>query len=198
VHLSADAAPVGGDRNDRFERWCADIGWAVAMTYDPVRADARGHYPSAPRVRTFWVVFDGRPPAFPLCVALPDGREALALFSGREEARMFCSLGEEGEAAQACLRRTSAGEVLSLLCCPLTASGLVALDPLPEISGSGLSGPLALGRERFAGGFAGIGTPRGPSAPSMSGPRAAVGGRAALSRPRRRPVRSCPRMGRPG
>jgi hypothetical protein len=71
------------------------------MTYDAVGAETQGDNPTAPRVRTFWVVLDGGAPACPLCVVLPDGREALALFSGEEEARMFCRLSEEGERSRA-------------------------------------------------------------------------------------------------
>ena len=132
-----------------------------AMTYDAAGAETQGDNPTAPRVRTFWVVLDGGAPACPLCVVLPDGREALALFSGEEEARMFCRLSEEG-GAEPRLRRTSTGEVLSLLYCHLRPSGRVALDPLPELLGSGLMGLITIGRERFARGFAGVGALRRP------------------------------------
>ena len=46
------------------------------MTYDALGADTQGHNYSTRKVRTFWVVLDGCVPGRPLCLALPDGREA--------------------------------------------------------------------------------------------------------------------------
>ena len=89
---------------------------------------------------------------------MPDGQQAMALFSGEDEARMFCSLREEAAEADPHLRETSVGEVISLLYCPLVAARHVALDPLPGIRGSRLLGLITLDRERFARSFAGIGT----------------------------------------
>jgi hypothetical protein len=122
-----------------------------------VRTDKQGHGVPAQRVDTFWVVLSGSGPFLPLRVDLPCGREAMALFSGEEEARMFCSLREEAE-ANPHLRETSVGEVLSLLYCPLTAAKHVALDPLPEVLRSRLLGLITLDREHFARSFAGVGT----------------------------------------
>jgi len=127
-----------------------------AMTYSVVRTGKQGHGVPAQRVDTFWVVLSGSGPILPLVVDLPGGREALALFSGEGEARMFCSLREEGK-ADSHLRETSVGEVISLLYC-LTAARHVALDPLPEVLGSRLLGLITLDRERFARSFAGIET----------------------------------------
>jgi hypothetical protein len=124
---------------------------------------------SAPRIDTFWVVLleESGLPLLPLRVALPCGREALALFSGEDEAEMFCSLREVE--ADPHLRETSIGEVISLLYCPLTAARHVALDPLPGILGSRLLlGLITLDRERFARSFAGIGTPWSPAVSSAS------------------------------
>ena len=127
-----------------------------AMSYSVVRTGKQGHGVPAQRVDTFWVVLSGSGPILPLVVDLPGGREALALFSGEEEARMFCSLREEGK-ADSHLRETSVGEVISLLYC-LTAARHVALDPLPEVLRSSLLGLITLDRERFARSFAGIET----------------------------------------
>jgi hypothetical protein len=129
-----------------------------AMTYGVMRADMQEREVPATRVDTFWIVLDGSGPLVPLRIVLPDGREALALFSGEDEARMFCSLREEAAEADPHLRETSVGEVISLLYCPLTAARHVALDPLPGILGSRLLGLITLDRERFARSFAGIGT----------------------------------------
>ena len=127
-----------------------------AMTYSVVSKGMQQREVPAPRADTFWIVLDSSGPLVPLRIVLPDGREALALFSGEEEAKMFCSLREaEGDPH---LRETSVGEVISLLYCPLMAARHVALDPLPGILGSRLLGLITLDRERFARSFAGIGT----------------------------------------
>jgi len=84
---------------------------------------------------------------------LPEGKEAIALFSAEEEARMFCHLSKQG--AKGSVRQTTAGGVLSLLYGPWAVARHVALDPLPEIFGGALLGVLTLGREHFAKSFAG-------------------------------------------
>lgn len=109
-------------------------------------------------VHVFWIMLEGSPRALPLTVFLSDDTtEALALFSGEEEARMFCHFCEEGASAN--LRQTTAGEVLSLLYCPWCAAKHVALDPFPEILGGRLLlGLLTLSRADFARRFAGLGS----------------------------------------
>jgi hypothetical protein len=99
------------------------------------------------------MVLEGRPQALPLTVFLSDGKEAMALFSGEEEARMFCHFCEKGASAN--IRQTTAGEVISLLYCPWCAAKHVALDPFPGILGERLLGLLTLDREHFARSFAG-------------------------------------------
>jgi hypothetical protein len=79
---------------------------------------------------------------------LPDGTEAIALFSGEEEARMFCDLRDEEE-ANPTVRRTTAGGILSLLYCPWLAKQ-VALDPLPGHWGRRFLELLTIDRTRFA------------------------------------------------
>jgi hypothetical protein len=68
-------------------------------------------------IYAFWVVLEGGAWVSPLTVLPPDGKEAIALFSGEEEAGMFCHLRAE-EGANATVRRTTAGGVLSLMYCP--------------------------------------------------------------------------------
>ena len=104
----------------------------------------------------FWMVLEGSPQSLPLTVFLSDGTtEALALFSGEEEARIFCHFCEKGASAN--IRQTTAGEVISLLYCPWCAAKHVALDPFPEILGGRLLELLTLDREDFARRFAGLG-----------------------------------------
>ena len=106
-------------------------------------------------VHAFWMVLEGSPQALPLTVFLSDGAtEALALFSGEEEARMFCHFCEK--VASAKIRQTTTGEVISLLYCPWCAAKHVALDPFPEILGGRLLGLLTLDRADFARRFAGL------------------------------------------
>jgi hypothetical protein len=63
----------------------------------------------------FWVVLEGGAWGSPLTVFSPGGKEAIALFSGEEEARMFCHLRAE-EGANATIRRTTAGAGCSRSC----------------------------------------------------------------------------------
>ncbi len=53
-----------------------------------------GHARRTSTVDALWVVLEGSARELPLTVDLPDGTEALALFSGEEEARMFCHFCE--------------------------------------------------------------------------------------------------------
>ena len=101
------------------------------------------------------MLLGGGTPANPFIVFLPDGREAMALFSGEEEARMFCHLGKGGKDWH--VREASTSEVVSLLSCPWCANHVV-LDPLPEVLGGRLSGLLellAIDGRSFARRFAG-------------------------------------------
>ena len=107
-------------------------------------------------VHAFWMVLEGSPQALPLKVFLSDGKEAMALFSGEEEARMFCHFCEKGASTN--IRQTTTGEVISLLYCPWCAAKHVALDPFPEILGGRLLELLTLSREDFALRFAGLGS----------------------------------------
>ena len=115
-------------------------------------------------VHAFWMVLEGSPQALPLMVFLSDGTEAMALFSGEEEARMYCHFCEEWASTN--IRQTTTGEVISLLYCPWCAAKHVALDPLPEILGSRLLlGLLTLSRADFALRFAGLGFEPGARVP---------------------------------
>jgi hypothetical protein len=64
-------------------------------------------------VQAFWVVLKGDTWTTPFTVSLPEGKEAIALFSAEEEARMFCHLSKQGKKGS--IRQTTAGGVLSLL-----------------------------------------------------------------------------------
>jgi hypothetical protein len=104
-------------------------------------------------VRDFWVVLEGGAWISPLTVFLADGTEAIALFSGEEEARMFCHFRSDVW-TDSTIRHTTAGRILSLLYCPWSAKH-VALDPLPRILERRLPELRALSRTCFARTFAG-------------------------------------------
>jgi hypothetical protein len=105
-------------------------------------------------VHALWVVLEGSARGLPLTVYLPDGRQAMALFSGEEEASMFCHFCEQGASLN--IMQTTAGEVLSLLYCPWCAANHVALDPFPKLLGERLLGLPTLDRARFARRFAAL------------------------------------------
>jgi hypothetical protein len=133
----------------------------MAMIYDysgvkarPHKIDVRPH--RVERVYAFWVVLEGGTWTLPFTVTLREDKEAIALFSGEEEAMMFRHFSKQG--ANSSILETTAGEVLSLLYGPWSVAGHVALDPIPEVLDSRLSGPLTLDREHFAQSFAGVGS----------------------------------------
>ena len=97
----------------------------------------------------FWLIFaDEHQLMHPVTVTLPGGGgEALAVFSSEEEAEMFLWLGIVGEGWRT--RKTSAGEIISLLYDPCSEARSVALDPFPEMLADGLAGLVALDRGRF-------------------------------------------------
>jgi hypothetical protein len=137
---------------------CADVmelTYGGRLTVAPHNHGVRARRTST--VHAFWMVLEGRLQVLPLTVFLSDGTtEAMALFSGEEEARMFCRFCEKGASVK--IRQTTAGEVISLLYCPWCAAKHVAIDPFPEILGDRLLGLLTLEREDFARRFAGLGS----------------------------------------
>jgi len=108
------------------------------------------------RVNAFWVVLEGSTWTLPFTVSLPKSREAIALFSGEEEAMMFRHFSKEG--TNSSILETTPGEVLSLLYGPWSVAKHVALDPIPEVCGDRHLELLTLSRERFARSFAGAGS----------------------------------------
>jgi hypothetical protein len=77
---------------------------------------------------------------------LGDGRTVLPVFSFEEEAILYARLGTRvGSRA----RRTSDGELLSMLCGPYRRVDLVALDPWPNAEAEAAIGVISLGRKRF-------------------------------------------------
>jgi hypothetical protein len=133
----------------------------MAMIYDDCGVKARPHTSDVrphrvDRVYAFWVVLEGGTWTAPFTVTLLRGKEAIALFSGEEEATMFRHFSKQG--ANSSILETTAGEVLSLLYGPWSVAGHVALDPLPQVLDSRLLELLTLSREHFARSFAGVGS----------------------------------------
>jgi hypothetical protein len=168
--MTAEGRHDGWQEEYPATKRCVD---AMDLTYYGGRRDAvaphKKHGARARRttstVLAFWVVLEGDARGRPLKVSLPDGKEAIALFSDEEEARMFCHFRQE-RGASANIRQTTAGEVISLLYIPWCAAKHVALDPFPEVLGKRLLGLLTLDREDFARRFAGVDSePVAPRAP---------------------------------
>lgn len=100
--------------------------------------------------RAYWLVMKqetGR--TAPLTVTLPDGGEALPVFSFEEEAQMFLWFVENGDEWFAF--EVSSGELISLLFGPRAVAQNVALDPSPEIVDEMAVGLVTVSRERFVG-----------------------------------------------
>lgn len=97
--------------------------------------------------RLLWVITQHENSRMGVLTIEPGGdREALAVFGFEEEAEAFLWLGTQGAGWRA--RRTTTGEIISLLYGPCASAKRVALDPLPVVGG-GMVMDLA-GWERFA------------------------------------------------
>jgi hypothetical protein len=81
-----------------------------------------------------------------LTTELPDGRRTLPVFSFEEEAALYLRHGIQGSWQ---LRRTQAGELVSLLCSLCSKVELVTLDPMPDVETDVVNGIVSLERERF-------------------------------------------------
>ncbi len=80
-------------------------------------------------------------------------REALPIFSFEEEAEAFLTLGMPG--AEWWARRTTAGELISLLYGPCANVKRATLDPLPVVGGEMVFDLVGPGREDFLKNFVG-------------------------------------------
>jgi hypothetical protein len=114
-----------------------------------VLAERRRSRHAASPGSVFWVVFaDECQLTRPLTLGLEGGKEALAVFSHREEADMLLRwFGTAGEGWR--IRETSAGEVVSLLYGPCCGANTVALDPSPQMLADSFLSTVALERGRF-------------------------------------------------
>jgi hypothetical protein len=74
-------------------------------------------------------------------------REALPVFSFKEEAEMFLRLAVPDKGWH--VRETTTGELISVLYGPCKGVERVALDPPPEIFGEAMTDLVSLRRERF-------------------------------------------------
>jgi hypothetical protein len=81
-----------------------------------------------------------------LTTSLADGRRVLPVFSFEEEADLYLRRGTRGSWR---VRRTEAGELLSLLYCLCNKVELVALDPISDGETDVMDRLVSLERERF-------------------------------------------------
>ena len=141
---------VGELANRRSESTITDTDERLARVTEmvDVLAERRRSRHASPG-SMFWVVFaDECRLTCPLTLGLEGGKEALAVFSHQEEADMLLWwFGTVGEGWR--IRRTSAGEVVSLLYGPCCGANTVALDPSPQMLADSFISSVALERGRF-------------------------------------------------
>lgn len=95
----------------------------------------------------YWLIAERRRDRLEvLTTRLADGRRVLPVFSFEEEAAIYLRCGIRGSWG---VRRTEAGELVSLLCGPCRGVELVALDPISDIESDLVNGFVYLGRKRF-------------------------------------------------
>lgn len=100
------------------------------------------------RTPSYWLlVKDGPGGTEVLTTGLPDGRQALPVFSFKEEAEMFLCLRAPQEGWR--LRKTVAGELLFMFYTNLGDVRCVTLDPIPETSCLDTSWLLNIDRTAF-------------------------------------------------
>lgn len=98
-------------------------------------------------VSAYWLIAKNKNGGTEMLTIERGGEEALPVFSFEEEAGMFLSLGAS-EAGWS-LRRTTAGELVSMLMGPYSGVEFVSLDPMPELVRRGMADLVSLSRERF-------------------------------------------------
>ena len=112
----------------------------------PYRTIERG--PGRRPVLSYWLVTKNENNRMEVFTALlPDGEEALLVFSYEQEAELFLGLRAVESGWQ--VRESTAGELISVLCGPCASATEVSLDPLPEMVTEGALGLVSLSRERF-------------------------------------------------
>lgn len=100
--------------------------------------------------RPHWLIVKDRISGMDVLTVDLGGEEALAVFAFEEEAQMFLELRPTASGEGWRARRTSAGELVSVLYGPCSGAQRVALDPLPGVLDRGKSiGLLAIDRNGF-------------------------------------------------
>ena len=84
-----------------------------------------------------------------LTIRVDSNKEALAIFSFEEEARMFLDFRLAASEEGWCVRQTSMGEIVSVLYGPCSDAEEVVLDPVPEVGRKELVGLLNMHRNDF-------------------------------------------------
>jgi hypothetical protein len=100
--------------------------------------------------RPHWLIVKDRISGMDVLTVDLGGEDALAVFGFEEEAQMFLELRPTASGEGWRARRTSAGELVSVLYGPCSGARRVALDPLPGVLDGGKSiGLLAIERKGF-------------------------------------------------
>jgi hypothetical protein len=100
-----------------------------------------------PPSSTYWLVAKNDNSRMEVLTIDCDGKEALSVFSFREEAEMFIWLGGFEESWR--VRESRAGEIVSVLMGLCAGVGYVVLDPLPKMVAEKMVGLVRLDRESF-------------------------------------------------
>lgn len=97
--------------------------------------------------RSFWLIATRAPGGIEVLTIAAGGETVLPIFSFREEAELFLRL--EAKGADWWPRKTSTGELASLLLGLCARVEKVALDPLPGLGERKILGLVSTGRRHF-------------------------------------------------
>ena len=127
----------------------------MGASTDESPADERNMVESAPLFSYWWLIVRHENAGMDILTldgaCRSSGEEVLAVFGFEEEAQMFLWYGASGalEAEGWRVRKSSGGELISVLCGPCKDVGRVALDPLPHLVFGAGSGCAWLSQNRF-------------------------------------------------
>jgi hypothetical protein len=144
--MSKDTAKEQDSITHALSPECEANRAAVRRTAEQVLGRASGRRPAS----VYWLIASNENGRLEfLVLSLTDSEEVLPVFSSEEEAEMLLGLGQVGfESWQ--VRRSTAGELISVLYGPRADVKRVALDPSPEMLVERTIGLVSLSREHLA------------------------------------------------
>ena len=115
---------------------------------------------NSPVRRRLWLITKHQNNRMEVLTINPGGGEVVPVFSFEEEAELFLRLGTPRTGWR--VRRTTAGELISVLYGPCAGAEKVALDPPPKIAGKAMLDLVSLSRKDFVRTLVNEGGPAGP------------------------------------